>query len=399
MSIKETYFQMGYKKLLSVPWTMEEKKLLDEIDSPFIDMSHGLCGVVKHIFKKDTLDHLDLSILKLSLSGIINLINPSHRERLKPFIDFNEKKEKLSSWTNVFKLHGMNHESRNVYARIMEIINTESSENVSIFIAKLKISYLESRNHHCQTYKMLKILEQVLDFINDWREDDSETTCYRRFGGIMDHLFRGSDVRLADGETACKVTRSKKQYNGLVYDPSVETPSIHGRKIDLLIKYGDDDVEISSNEFKKYTVTPNLASSQQCKNLRVNGAILDSLQRLSPMKTIDGTVAMDWIGHIGYMFAIIDINDIYYAQKIDIIIMPKSTADLAQFETTLDLLFCYHHFIINKGQEAQVSLSQRKNLDRLCFIYDNTDSSLGTFSQHDIFFTPKQERVLKKPKI
>ncbi|KAI9480832.1 MAG: hypothetical protein EXX96DRAFT_617798 [Benjaminiella poitrasii] len=57
--------------------------------------------------------------------------------------------------------------------------------------------------------------------------------------------------------------------------------------------YGDDDVEISSNEFK------------------------------NSMRTTDGRVAVDWIGHIGYMFAIIDINHVYYAQKIDIIIMPK----------------------------------------------------------------------------
>lgn len=88
VSIRETFFEMGYKKvifdrslfsydlivffflkkkLLLIPWTMEEKKLLEEIDSSFIDVPEGLCGVVKHIFKKDTLDHLDhldLSVLK-----------------------------------------------------------------------------------------------------------------------------------------------------------------------------------------------------------------------------------------------------------------------------------------------------------------------------------------------
>ncbi|RCI00567.1 hypothetical protein CU097_015269 [Rhizopus azygosporus] len=224
---------------------------------------------------------------------------------------------------------------------------------------------------------MLKILEQVLDFINDWSENDSETTSYCRFESIMDHLFRGSGIRLADSETASQVTKQKQKYNDIFYGPSVESANIHGRKIDLLIKYGDDNVEISSNEFKKRTVTPNLASCQQYKNLRVNAAILDSLQQQSPRKTIDGTVAMDWI---------------------DIVIIPESTADLAQFETTLDLLFCYFHFIVSRGQEAQASLNQRKNLDRLCFLYDTTDSSLGPSNQHDIFFTPKTEHVLKKPK-
>lgn len=100
----------------------------------------------------------------------------------------------------------------------------------------------------------------------------------------------------------------------------------------------------------------------------------------------------------GLGISVIYINDAYYAEKIDIVIIPESTADLAQFETTLDLLFCYFHFIVSRGQEAQASLNQRKNLDRLCFLYDTTDSSLGPSNQHDIFFTPKTEHVLKKPK-
>ncbi|EIE87247.1 hypothetical protein RO3G_11958 [Rhizopus delemar RA 99-880] len=211
----------------------------------------------------------------------------------------------------------------------------------------------------------------------------------------MDNLFRGSSVRLTDGDIACQVTKLPKQYNNFVYDPSIES-NVHGRKIDLLIKYGHDDIVMSANKFKKHIVTSNIASSQQCKNLCVNETILAALQRLNPT-TIDGLIAVDWIGNVGYMFAIVDINDIYYTQKIEILVMPESTVDLAQFETTLDLLICYHHFIVSKGQEAQISLSKQKNLDRLCSIYGTTDSSFGASNQHDIFFTPKP--VLKKPKI
>ncbi|KAI7857390.1 hypothetical protein BDC45DRAFT_544206 [Circinella umbellata] len=146
----------------------------------------------------------------------------------------------------------------------------------------------------------------------------------------MDHFFRGSDVRLAEKKIKNKFGEMASQYSDLIYGPSVESINIYGRKLIIL-----------SNMAMMFTATPNLGSSQQCKKLQVNEAILDSLQRPSPRKTM----AMDWIGHIGYMFAIISLNNIY------------------------------HHFINSRGQDAHASLSQRKNLDRLCFIYDSTDTN------------------------
>jgi hypothetical protein len=57
-------------------------------------------------------------------------------------------------------------------------------------------------------------------------------------------------------------------------------------------------LELSSNEFKKPSAISTQALVQQNKNLRVNGAILNHLHNLS--KTIDGLVAMDWIGMTTY---------------------------------------------------------------------------------------------------
>ena len=64
---------------------------------------------------------------------------------------------------------------------------------------------------------MLKLEKQVLDIINDWKEDDSETTCYRRFGSIMDHFFRGSDVRLAEKKIKKKIVSNLSMCFFLLY--------------------------------------------------------------------------------------------------------------------------------------------------------------------------------------
>ncbi|KAI8087064.1 hypothetical protein BDF21DRAFT_413652 [Thamnidium elegans] len=50
---------------------------------------------------------------------------------------------------------------------------------------------------------------------------------------------------------------------------------------------------VSSIEFKKPSVTASNAITQQCKNLRVNGAILNHLHVLN--KKIDSLLAVDWI--------------------------------------------------------------------------------------------------------
>lgn len=97
-------------------------------------------------------------------------------------------------------------------------------------------------------------------------------------------------------ETACDRSKHKRQYNAIVFGASSTDRELCGRKIDLLVRYGRDtkDLELSSNEFKKPSITASNAITQQCKNLRVNGAILNHLHGLN--KKIDSLLAMDWIG-------------------------------------------------------------------------------------------------------
>ncbi|CEP11957.1 hypothetical protein [Parasitella parasitica] len=72
------------------------------------------------------------------------------------------------------------------------------------------------------------------------------------------------------------------RYSVLVFGTSATDHELCGCKFDLLIRYGSDakDLELSSNKFKKTSVLTSDAISQQCKNLRVNSAILNHLHGL-----------------------------------------------------------------------------------------------------------------------
>ncbi|KAI8374350.1 uncharacterized protein BYT42DRAFT_474922, partial [Radiomyces spectabilis] len=123
--------------------------------------------------------------------------------------------------------------------------------------------------------------------LEDFDDHESESTSYRRFAVIMDCLFRGTKVKCMYNEAILNIT-------------SADT---RGKKTDLLIKYG---------------------STQGCKNLRTNAAILNNIRSLDPRKSSTHVAAMDWLGSVGYLYLMADIDGLYYAQKIGILSLPKS---------------------------------------------------------------------------
>jgi hypothetical protein len=62
-------------------------------------------------------------------------------------------------------------------------------------------------NRHSQEYRVLKIIQYIIETAEDWDLTDSETTVYRRVASIMNHLFRFTGIKLADGETASDCTK------------------------------------------------------------------------------------------------------------------------------------------------------------------------------------------------
>jgi hypothetical protein len=252
-------------------------------------------------------------------------------------------------------------------------------------------------NRHTQEYRVLKIIQYIIETAEDWDLTDSETTVYRRVASIMDHLFRFTGIKLADGETASDCTKDARQFNEIIYDGSSQS-TMHGRKIDLLLKQkndGEHDIELSSNEFKRRCVTPNCAIIQQCKNLRVNGAILGHMESLDQDRRPGHIVAMDWVGNVGYMFMLANVNDVYVAKKICILRLPKSLADVASFKSTLLSLLRYQQFIVELGKKAQCTMQARQDVEILCEIVDTTDDTVAANPKHQIFFSPQRHGIKK----
>jgi hypothetical protein len=105
------------------------------------------------------------------------------------------------------------------------------------------------------------------------------------------------------------------------------------------MRYGRDNknFELSSNEFKRPSVTTSNAIIQQCKNLRVNDAIFNHLHGLN--KRID-----IWLGNTGYIYCLIAHQGVYVAKFIDTLTIPTSVNGLLEFKDTLRLLFAYKVF-------------------------------------------------------
>lgn len=148
-----------------------------------------------------------------------------------------------------------------------------------MLINDLKRPFLENEDRGHEIYRMLKIMEYLIDTLEDYESNGSEMTSYRRFAYIFDILFRKTAIKCLDGEIASDTTKGVKLYNEAITNTTFT--DTRGKKIDLLVKYGSSDgVELSSNEFKVARPSPLIALQQQCKNLRTNAAILNNLQAL-----------------------------------------------------------------------------------------------------------------------
>ncbi|KAI8888332.1 hypothetical protein K501DRAFT_157466, partial [Backusella circina FSU 941] len=114
-----------------------------------------------------------------------------------------------------------------------------------------------------------------------------------------------------------------------------------GRRIDLLVKAMNKD--LSSSEWKRSSVGKKLGESQQVKNIRINTAILESIESM----LIDDDQLHGYFeessfsGDIVYMMAIKKVDSAYVAYYIGDLMLPVSLSCLEDFKKTLNLLFSF----------------------------------------------------------
>ncbi|CDH52791.1 hypothetical protein RO3G_11958 [Lichtheimia corymbifera JMRC:FSU:9682] len=364
---------MGYTKLAGIQWKEKEHQLLEEMNegNPFLDINLSLIPFIAKLLKSP-LSPEDLPVLKLSLSGIVNTMNRSHYDKVKPYITRSNHEDRLDELVTSFRTRGLHQDSHDLLDKINTKLSNSNVEETLMLIDELKRPFLEKSGRTHQGYRVLKIITVGIH-------------------GITYEIFRWTQIKLVDGEHTSDCTQSVRQYNEIVYGENA-TGTLLGRKVDLLIKSGPKDIELSSIEIKKPLTSPGLALEQQCKNLRTNGAILGHLQALNSAKDFDHIVAMDWIGMVGYMmYLLIDVEGVYYGKILGILRLRKAPKDFVEFKATSNLLFAYQHNILNIAIEAQSAMDIRQDLDRLCELIDTQDE-VDSCPRHNIFFTPHRTK-------
>ncbi|KAI7865007.1 hypothetical protein BDF14DRAFT_1111896 [Spinellus fusiger] len=211
---------------------------------------------------------------------------------------------------------------------------------VAILTEQLELKKTVSANN--DTYKMLNAFRCMLEAVENWKEKDSELTCYRRCATMLDYVFSGSKLCILDGEPGCLATKEHILLNHSLYplseDDALSTSAI--RKVDaIVVTYEKKEmIELSTNEWKKASATQSIAMKQQSKNLRTNLTILNQLKRRYSIKT-KNVVAMDFVGSTGYMYSLEEKNGVHIANLVKRLLLPTSKKEIKHIPETINTLF------------------------------------------------------------
>ncbi|KAI8329384.1 hypothetical protein BC941DRAFT_443008 [Chlamydoabsidia padenii] len=403
-------YYLSFKKFKGMEFNKYDRLYLTHASTLPVDsdLHISLRNIALDFLQKAHLVNEEISVLKLALSNAMNLLNPAAIRLVKPFMDDSTKtslEQKTNEAITQFG-NGLSEASSLLYEQLMqETLNSPDDDDLLQLIYHKKSELVASKNRSDERFYVLCILEHVVEGIDDWQttQEESELTIYRRFGGILDILFRNTKICLADGETISEASSRTMRYNECVYgDSNTTTNNSFGRRIDLIMKSSKEKaIELCTNEWKRQQAGTTVSVNQQNKNIRLNCAVLSHLQSLKHPSKVPFTVAMDWLGTAGYMYILVDVEGIYVARKIGQLIMPRTLLDLEEFKRTLDLLFAFKRFLVNLGYQMDCALQRRETADQLrevIFLDDDDDNPETNPKQRMVFFTPRNSRI-KKTKI
>ncbi|KAI7847182.1 hypothetical protein BDC45DRAFT_24964 [Circinella umbellata] len=244
-------------------------------------------------------------------------------------------------------------------------ITTEMANIFDLIAAKAKNGKLEARKFICnkklevfnsgindnEVMQMLDIVDAIIASLPDLNEqsppypgNSSELTHYRYVATLLDIMFRDTKFEKKDGETSSKATKIARQYNMDLCEDNDSKQVMIGRRIDLL--FSTLGVELSSSEWKKASVSDNLGKQQQNKNARTNKAILRTLERMPIDEDLRDEMVvygMDWIGNMGYVIAVKQVDSAYLVYFMGDLILPQTLGNFCDFKDTLNLLFSFKH--------------------------------------------------------
>lgn len=344
---------------------------------------------------------IQVNALKLSLSHIVDFVNDRIKSLFRQHLD-DTSWEELNK-VNITLCGGMPATSKNLYQAMM----TEGSNNGKLNLQQLRVAVARKKLSSLELYQTDSL--QILDIIDLLAKHclpdlairpnntESELTTYRKFAKILDEILSNTMLDMLDGESICKVSKSIAKNQEKMYGSNIPLNNGFGRRIDLIL--GTKNLELSTSEWKRDKTSPTKCFQQQCKNIRMNKAILTHLLGL-PFNEANGdrvlTVGMDWTGPMGYMFAIKQVKDIYVAKPISTLLMPSYLEELPSFEETLNWLYVWrnHHLSLK-----EIMLPALRKCEQEVFFSSvlGTSVSENINSSPNIYLTPSRRRCSQTP--
>ncbi|KAG1137175.1 hypothetical protein G6F37_011420 [Rhizopus arrhizus] len=356
---------LAYKKFAGDKVTDIDKHICHSSFGDMMPAKQVLLKAVTSLLKKPLLNEFELSLYE----QLSNQAGPT---------------------STLLKLKGISEVSLGL---MEEVIAIKDVDQMLSFIYEKKSQMAKQKKRLSEEFIMLSILERVVENFNLWDSSTkgSELTFYRRFAELLDLLFNGTDIKIADGETGSKSSKTTIEINKALFHTSNTSPT-YPRKIDLLLKLNESTtVELSSSEWKKSSVSEAIILKQQTKNLKTNACILSTLHSLYGSQFKD-VLAMDWIGNVGYLYRIEKDDQVFIASQIDSLIIPENVETFGLFKNTLKNLFKLKYFMTDTSALLKQELCKIEIKTKLTNIARNIIYINNNNESPYVFIPPAKKR-------
>ncbi|KAF7725442.1 hypothetical protein EC973_009616 [Apophysomyces ossiformis] len=345
-------------------------------------------------------DDIKVNALKLSLSRIIDCVNPKVNAVFRERLGMDLPWESISAGPSI-GVTGLKCTSRRLYEDVLTASSDDkgnvTKELLNMVICRKKLELYEAGNNDREAMQVLDVLATASrlcldDSALDVKGSMSELTYYRKIAYILDIILDDTRLDLIDGEIMSNVSKQICRQNDPLYAENGAV-IMKGRRIDLIIQ--SKNVELSSNEWKR-RVTLKQSTRQQAKNFRMNKGMLKQLLSY-PLDLAERdnvyTLGMDWTGPVGYMFSVSPYQDAYVAAHQFSLMLPEYLSELRSFINTLNALYIWkqHHCQL-KDIILPVIISVEKN-NALANLIPGPPPSTPLDISPNAFYTPGKRRM------
>ncbi|KAI7890982.1 uncharacterized protein EV154DRAFT_589047 [Mucor mucedo] len=201
-------YNLYYKKFNKQEFDYEDKAFLKQMTKKKNCVKDKVHGLASQLLLKKTADVDDDMMLKLSLSNIVNCIHPESYEILKKTLT----RKQMAAIDNVnMKLYvGLSKEDKKLLEKVLKSGGDEDdTDSMIIEILKEQLKLREAGSKNSDAYKLLNILRCIIENLEDYSEAVSELTAYRHCAKLLDCLFRGTKLKILDGEPGCLAAKEQ----------------------------------------------------------------------------------------------------------------------------------------------------------------------------------------------